>query len=180
MLSSPYSIYRKEMSFMKMRRGDIVFVQGKGTISKIVRYFDGGGKFSHVAIAISDRKVIESDVGTKVALREFKRDNYNVIEVVNLGLSIKQRRDVYNTALKFIGVHYDYMQLIWYALRKIFKLEGRNRLNNPRNFICSELVFNVLDEVGILDDLGIKETSFVGSDLTPNELYDLVKYVGKK
>jgi hypothetical protein len=162
-----------------VRRGDIVFVQGKGIIADITRFFDKG-KFSHCAIAISDSKVIEADIDTRVAVRPFVREDYVIVESIDLGFTSQQRMDVYNSALKHVGRRYDYIQLIWYALRKWLRLKGHNRLNNPRYVICSELVFIILDETGILDELGIKETAFRGTDLTPNELYDLVKYVSLK
>lgn len=160
-----------------MKKGDIVFLQGKGFISRIVRFFDGGGKFSHVAIAVSDTRVIEADIGTRVSVRPFERNNYNIIEVVDLGLSINKRREVVNSAMKMIGVKYDYVQLIWYGLKRLFKVKGKNRLNNPKYVICSELVFIALDEIGVLKELGINISHKEGIDLSPNELYDLVKYV---
>lgn len=162
-----------------MKRGDIVFVQGKGLISRMIRYVDEG-KYSHVAVAASSHKVIEADIDTKVAVREFYPEEYNVVDVIDLGLSRQKRMDVYNASLRMIGVRYDYPQLIWYVLRKFLGLKGRNKLNNPRNYICSELVFLVLEEAGILKELGIQETARRGIDLTPNELYDLVNYVSSK
>ncbi|MFJ8247272.1 YiiX/YebB-like N1pC/P60 family cysteine hydrolase [Peribacillus asahii] len=162
-----------------MKRGDIVFIRGKGLKSKLTRLIDRGA-FSHVAIAISDSKIIESDVGTRVSVREFSPKEYDYVEVVDLRITIKQRQDVYNSAVQMIGTKYDYVQLIWYGLRRIFGLKGNNRLNNPKNVICSEMVFIALSRAGILKSLGIEETNFRGIDLTPNELYDLVKYVSKK
>lgn len=161
-----------------MKKGDIIFVQGKGIISKIIRMFDRG-KFSHVAIAVSESKIIEADVDTKVAIRPLSMDKYRLVEIVDLELTFKQREEVIRSALRMIGTKYDYIQLLWYALRKIFGFKGRNRLNNPRYVICSEMVFRVLNEAGILEDLGIDESYEDGIDLTPNELYDLVKYISK-
>ncbi|MGP0689813.1 YiiX/YebB-like N1pC/P60 family cysteine hydrolase [Priestia aryabhattai] len=162
-----------------MRRGDIVFVQGKGIISSFVRYFDRG-TFSHCAIAVSDSRVIEANYDTKVAVRPLEKDKCNVIEVIDLGLKPEQRRNIYNASMKYVGKRYDYTQILWYVLRKVFHLKGRNRFNNPNHMICSELVFLVLDEIGALKDLEIKESIDRGIDLTPNELYDLVKYVSTK
>jgi hypothetical protein len=162
-----------------VRRGDIVFVQGKGIVSSIVRCFDRG-TFSHCAIAVSDVRVIEANYDTKVAVRPLERDKCNVIEVIDLGLTNEQRRSVYSASMKYIGKRYDYAQILWYVLRKIFHLKGRNKFNNPNHMICSELVFLVLDEIGALKDLGIKESIDRGIDLTPNEIYDLVKYVSTK
>lgn len=162
-----------------VKQGDIVFVQGKGITSKIVRLVDKG-IFSHVAIAVSENNIIEADVGSKVAVVPFDKSEYNVIEVVDLGLTEHQRRMVYNCSMKYVGTRYDYLQLIWYVLRKMFHLTGENKLNNPNNMICSELVYVVLNEARVLDDLGIKESFRNGNELTPNELYDLVKYVSEK
>lgn len=161
-----------------MRRGDIVFVQGKGIISRMIRFIDKG-TFSHCAIAISESRVIEADVDTKVAVRPFDKNEYNLVEVIDLGLTAKQRREVYEASMKMVGTKYDYIQLLWYGLRKLFNLNGKNRLNNPKYVICSELIFLVLDEIGVLEELGIEDTFNKGSDLTPNELYDLVRFVGK-
>ncbi|MCY8228712.1 hypothetical protein MOC30_14075 [Bacillus spizizenii] len=161
-----------------MKKGDIIFVQGKGIVSKIIRMFDRG-KFSHVAIAMSESQVIEADVDTEVAVRPLSMDKYRLVEIVDLELTFEQREKVIRSALKMIGTKYDYIQLLWYALRKIFRFRGRNRLNNPKYVICSEMVFRVLNESGILEDLGIDESYEDGIDLTPNELYDLVKYISK-
>jgi hypothetical protein len=162
-----------------VRRGDIVFVQGKGLISKLIRLFDKG-KYSHCSIAVSDSRVVEADYDTKVAVRPLDRDKYNAIDIIDLGLKPEQRRNIYNASMKYIGKRYDYVQILWYVLRSIFHLKGRNKFNNPNHMICSELVFLVLDEIGALKDLGIKENIDRGIDLTPNELYDLVKYVSMK
>jgi hypothetical protein len=162
-----------------VKRGDIVFVQSNGIIGKLIRYFDSG-TFTHCAIAISNFRVIEADYDTKVAVRPFEPNKYDVVEVIDLGLTLAQRRRVYNSAMSYVGKKYDYVSLIWYMLRKVFKLKGLNRFNNPNYMICSELVYLVLDEIGILDELDIKEGFNRGIDFTPNELYDLVKYVSKK
>lgn len=163
-----------------MKRGDIIFVQGKGIISKAVRFFDGDGTYSHVAIAISDKHVVEADYDTKVAVRLFDKDKYAVIDIIDLGLTHEQRNAIYEEALEMVGTKYDYISLLWYMLRKVFKLGDKNLLNNPNNVICSELVYLVLDKAGILDELGIKDSIRNGIDLTPNELFDLVMFASKK
>ncbi len=172
-----YIIGRKSVEIVK--QGDIVFVQGNGLISKLVRLVDKG-TFSHVAIAVSETHIIEATAGSKVDVIPFDKSEYNIIEVVDLGLTAHQRRMVYSCAMKYVGTRYDYLQLIWYILKKMFRLTGKNRLNNPHNMICSELVYVALNEARVLEELGIKDSFRYGKDLTPNELYDLVKYVSKK
>lgn len=159
-----------------MMIGDIVFMQGKSIVSKTIRLFDRG-QYSHVAIAVTSEKVIEADVYKRVSISQIKISKYSKIECVSLDMSYGQRINIAHKAQEYLGVKYDYKQLLWYGLRKIFRLKGKNRLNNPNNLICSELVFIVLNELGILEDLGIRESVKYGEDLTPNELYDLVKYI---
>lgn len=163
-----------------MKKGDIIFVQGKSLISKLIRYFDNEGTFSHVAIAIDDDRIVEVDVDTKVAINHLDKSKYSVIEVLDLGLTPNERREVVYEAFKLLGTKYDYIQLLWYVLRKLFNLKGKNRLNNPKYVICSELVFKIFNKSGILIELGLSKTYKNGQDLTPNELYDLVKYVSKR
>jgi uncharacterized protein YycO len=162
-----------------VRRGNILFVQGKGILGNLIRLVDKG-TYSHCAIVVSDKHVIESDYDTSVAVVRFDSSEYRIIDEIDLGLTHEQRKAVHDKALEYVGKKYDYVQLIWYVIRKIFKLKGKNPLNNPNNIICSELIFLVLSETGILKDLGIEDTFKYGNDLTPNELYDLVKFVSKK
>ncbi|MFR7272437.1 hypothetical protein ACLVL5_06035 [Streptococcus pneumoniae] len=138
-----------------MKAGDIVFVRGNSLVSRLVRLFDRG-KFSHVAIAVSDSEVIESNWNMKSKVVPFHYDDY---EIVTLELSVNQRRRIPIVAKKYEGRMYDYLQVIAY----IFK----GRLNNPRHLICSELVYNILSEVGYIHDDSLR-------DITPNELYTLL------
>lgn len=140
---------------------------------------DGNGRFSHVAIVIDEDIVIESNYDTQVAIREFDSEMYSDIEVIDLGLTNMQRKMVHFEANKLVGKKYDYLQLLWYLIRKPFNLKGKNRLNNPNNIICSELVYIALEKSGVLKELGIQDTIRNGVDLTPNELYDLVMFVKK-
>ncbi|MFC9727554.1 MULTISPECIES: YiiX/YebB-like N1pC/P60 family cysteine hydrolase [Bacillus cereus group] len=161
-----------------MRQGDIVFLQGKSLISKAVRFFDKG-TFSHVAIAMSETHILEADFDTRVSIVPLDKKQYNIIEVIDLGLNQEERSRVVDMGTKVIGKKYDYMQIIWYILDKLLGLKGKNRLNNPNNYICSELVFVVLEEAGILEELTLKSGSR-GIDMTPNQLYDFIKYISSK
>ncbi|MBK1611807.1 YiiX/YebB-like N1pC/P60 family cysteine hydrolase [Bacillus cereus] len=161
-----------------MRQGDVVFLQGKSFISKAVRFFDKG-KFSHVAIAMSNTHILEADFDTRVAIVPFDKNEFNIIEVIDLGLNKDERSRVVAMGSKMVGKKYDYMQIIWYMISKLLRLKGKNRFNNPNSYICSELVFAVLEEAGILEELCIKDGSR-GIDMTPNQLYDFIKYISPK
>lgn len=161
-----------------MKQGDIVFLQGKSFISKAVRFFDKG-TFSHVAIAMSGTHILEADFDTRVSIVPFDKNEFNIIEVIDLGLNKEERSRVVAMGSKMVGKKYDYMQIIWYMISKLLRLKGKNRFNNPNSYICSELVFAVLEEAGILKELCIKDGSR-GIDMTPNQLYDFIKYISSK
>ncbi len=162
-----------------MRCGDIVFVAGKGFISDAIRFFDKGN-FSHCGLAVSANGMLEAEYSHRVNVVPFNPSNYIRHEVIDLGLTELQRNRVREEASKLIGKKYDFTQIVWYVLKDLFNLKGNNRFNNPNNLICSELVYIVLEQSGILNDLGIDTEDIRGVDLTPNQLYDLVKFVSKK
>lgn len=161
-----------------MKQGDVVFLQGKSFISKAVRFFDKG-TFSHVAIAMSGTHILEADFDTRVSIVPFDKNEFNVIEVIDLGLNKEERSRVVAMGTKMVGKKYDYMQIIWYIISKMLRLKGKNKFNNPNNYICSELVFAVLNEAGVLEELCVKGGSR-GVDMTPNQLYDFIKYISFK
>lgn len=136
-----------------MKAGDLVFVRGTSLISKIVRFFDKG-KFSHVAMAVNENEVIESNWNMKSRIVKFHYTDY---ELVTLNLTDIQRQRIPAIASKLEGRWYDYIQVIAYIFN--------SRLNNPRHLICSELVYNILSEVGYINDESLR-------DITPNELYE--------
>lgn len=164
-------------SYAYMKRGDIIFGQGGKWTSKLIRMIDKGN-FSHTAIAVNDVSVIEADVDTKVVERNINMYDYNYIEVLDLGLTEVQIDAVMDELNRRIGMSYGYTHLLWYLIRNlnIFKLK-RNFLNSPKQVICSELVYIVLEKSNVLKQLGIESRFSDGENLTPNELYDLIKYV---
>lgn len=142
-----------------MRAGDIVFVRGTSLISKLVRMIDKG-EFSHVAIAVSDTQVIEANWYMRSKIVTF---HYEDFEIVRLNLTDNQVTQIPLVAKKFEGKMYDYLQVLSY----LFK----GRINNPRHLICSELVYNILSEVGYINDDSLR-------DIKPNELYKILTSKG--
>jgi hypothetical protein len=162
-----------------MKCGDVIFVQGKGLLPWLIRLFDRG-KFSHVCIAMNATDVIEAQYNELVSIKPFDKSLYKYKEVIDLGLTQDQKSAVYQASLKLIGRRYDCLQDLWYVLKDVFHLRGVNFLNNKEDMICSELVYTILDVTGIWEELNVRECSVRGVDLTPNQLYDLVKYLSIK
>lgn len=157
-----------------MKAGDIIFVHGDDAVDKLIEYFDHG-QFSHVAIAISDTEIVEAQYKINVVKRTFPKE-YVKYSIIDLGLTNEERNKVPSVALKLLDKKYDYLQILGCLIEDVFNIKGPNLLNNHQKLICSELVFTVLNETNILKDLNINVDD--GIDLTPNQLYDLLKYIG--
>lgn len=133
-----------------IKTGDILFVRGHSLISKGIRLFDEG-EFTHVAVALSDTHILESQYYTKTRITPIYFDDY---EIVRLDLP---EEEVLKNSIQLVGKWYDYSQIIGYMIK--------HRTNNPNKLICSELVATLLFRLKIVEDYeAIK-------DLTPNELY---------
>lgn len=162
----------KKVGEVMIKAGDIVFVRNDNWLTtKLITFFDRG-RFSHVCIATSDTHVIEAQYGTKARIIPFYygQDEY---EVIDLNLSEEEANKVVDVALNMTGKWYDYPQLIGYAIKKIFNLKSKNLFNNPNNWICSELVYNMLVSIGKISP---NEEVF---DLTPNQLYNFLENMCK-
>lgn len=147
-------------SLGEMKAGDVVFVRGTSLISKIIRFFDKG-EFSHVAIAVNETEVIEINWNIKSEIVPFYYKDY---EIVRLDLTEYQRDQILPIARSLEGRWYDYLQILGFFFN--------GKFNDPRKFICSELVYIILSKVRFITDKRIK-------DYTPNELYQTLKGGGK-
>lgn len=135
-----------------MQAGDIVFVQGRTLISKIIRFFDKGD-FSHVAMAVSPNLIIEAQYGTKVRIVPFRFD-YADCEIIDLHLTEVQRRQIQINANRYVGKRYDYMQAIGMGLKR--------GIDNHNAYICTEIIHELLNLIGYMCCI---------QDMKPNQLY---------
>lgn len=161
------------------RPGDVIFVSGKGLISRIIKFFDKG-RFSHVAMIVSNTdsngnfSVIESQYGLNTVIRKC---NYNPknYEIVSLGLTDEQREKIISLAIETINHYdsYDYKQLLYQGWMDFLGLHGRNKWNSPTHPICSETMVYILNRLKWFKN---KSQIKYLTDATPNELYKILKY----
>jgi hypothetical protein len=144
-----------------MKAGDIVFSRDNSLISKVVRYFDGNSKYSHCCIAVSENKVLEAQYFKRSKVVPFYFTDY---EIIDLGLSDSQRKQIQELTPALIGHRYDYIQIISYFIRDIVGRKFRI-VNSPTNYICSEIVEIILQNIGVIPN------NKKLRNLTPNELY---------
>lgn len=153
-----------------MRAGDIVFVKGTSWISRIIRWIDEG-EFTHVGIAFSETELIEAQRFTRVRIYPLGDVEHTV---ASLSVTERERSRMLIEAQNLLGTRYDYLQIIGYIVRKLFGRKGSGRFNSPNKLICSELVSRAVYAAGITNK---KDELY---DLTPNQLYDYLEYLGKE
>lgn len=141
-----------------MRAGDIIFVRGTSLLSRIIRFFDKG-RYSHVAIAVSDTEILEAQYFTRSRIVKNYHEDYDIFDI---GLSELQRSQVAWMSKNMTGKWYDYKQILGYIFKRPW--------DNPNNMICSELVAVMLNELCILrpsHNITIGDFRM----MKPNELY---------
>ncbi len=123
-------------------------MKGSSLVSRLIQYFDKG-EFTHVALALDDKHVIEADRFKRVSIEHMHYTDYEIVSFPEDAFFLAQN------AYSFIGKKYDYLQVLSYAMKRLFRL---GVLNNPNALICSELIAEILGR----EDL---------KNSTPNELY---------
>jgi hypothetical protein len=141
---------------MVMKAGDILFVRGEGIVSNLVRMFDKG-EFSHVCLAVSNTHILEAQYNSYSRIIPIYFDDY---EIIDLGLD-NQKTRLLEVAINLTGKKYDY----FHALAYLFNL----KYNNPNTLICTEVIAQILFQLGLIDSLKFYE------NLKPNELYRKLK-----
>jgi hypothetical protein len=147
---------------MKLEVGNIIFVKPRNAVGRLISYFDNG-TFSHCAICVDDDgKILQTDIFTNAVITPL---NYapQDIEIIDLKLTDEQKELVKKIAPKLVGIHYDYLLIAYYFVKKFIHLT--KPWNSPRQMICSELVDYVLYYIGM-----IPEMEFLSGE-SPNELY---------
>lgn len=157
-----------------MRKGDIVFIKGSSVITRIITKIDkmsngDNGEYSHVAIAISDKHMIEANYNQKVSIVNLDKQMPSIskLKVIDLKLTQQERESVYQNSIKYLDKRYDYLQIVTLLFNRLF---GFRLINNKKRFICSELVVSAMNDSGLLEGYDCEKLS----DMTPNQLYEFI------
>jgi hypothetical protein len=154
-----------------MKTGDIIFTKSKSPISWLIRVFDNNSKWSHCTIMVSDNnEMLEAQYYVNSRIVPFYFEDF---EVISLGLSDEQRKRIQELALTLVGKKYDIFQIVSIFIRNVFNRKFKI-FNNPNQYICSEIVEKLLQEVNVIP----QSTSLL--DMTPHELYDYLKALGSE
>jgi len=140
------------LNVLKIERGDLVLSKEQSPISWILRKISKS-QWSHVGIYDGRGKVISAVPFKGVVYKSYgdmfsKCTNVGVYRVK--GLSVEKADKVIEFCEKHKDTKYDFMQaavLGWRILTKSLKTNTGDP--NPNNFVCSELVAEAFESVGV-------------------------------
>ena len=157
---------------MKLIQGDVLFVEGSkwNPISWMIKKISGG-KYSHVAIAIADDLILETEYTIKARVIDVNKTKYlskRKHSVVHIELNEEQKRDLGILILQYIGKKYDFGLIIKMFLKYVLHIPIWNK--DDDEYVCSELVAELLLDLDVIDNE-------LAVNMSPSELYDyLVKF----
>ncbi|AEO93471.1 enoyl-CoA hydratase/carnithine racemase-like [Bacillus phage G] len=147
---------------MKLQPGDIVLIRGKSFISKFVRFFTKS-EYTHAAMMISERHMIEANFNKKVNIVNFKY-NPETMEIYRYkeDLTKEQQIVIVQSSYEMLNKYYDYLQVIFYMI-EYFIGKRYDRMFNLQSFIiCSEIIDRAYSEI----EINLVEKS----NMTPGDL----------
>ncbi|MBW9265003.1 MAG: hypothetical protein K1563_05610 [Candidatus Thiodiazotropha sp. (ex. Lucinisca nassula)] len=153
----PYSVMRDEL-----QTGDLVFCSGSYFFSQAVQKFTKS-VWSHVGMIYKDPTlervfVLESEtmIGVRLApLSKYLRDYHGrnrpykgniVIARVDPPVDKQKLNQAISYGMDELTKPYDNFEIIRIGIRILFKISRRTR---DRKYICSELVYDCFDSVGV-------------------------------
>lgn len=128
-----------------LETGDVILKKGKG-ITRVVGWFTESD-YTHVGLIYEKEIIVHSHALGVHPWDVYDLEPYDVYRLKE-GLSKKEKEEFKQILLEdlALNIKYDYGQLIAYGYYALFG--GENKLNNPKHYICSELVDRVYKRLG--------------------------------
>jgi len=161
------------MKTVKSYRGLIGFVERRGIVPAIIKWF-GGTVYSHMTLGYNDVFILDATT-PRVKLRRVKKahSNKEIVKVkwfeANLSKA-KISKAVENSLNKYYDTNYSVLQLIGYVWVAIVKFFTGKYVKNPaedgaKNIVCAELLLYYMR-----DELDLKELEVIDVNR-----YDMIK-----
>jgi hypothetical protein len=158
--------------------GDVVFFRKNSSFTSKVIAKMTKSEFTHVGLIIGyDKenkivKIVESNrfVNTRIDTIELKKCKH----VVYTTVEEKTQEQIYaimNLAYKFVGVKYDYWQIIGLFFSLLFKKRENAWFNSKNKLICSELIDIIYYKAGIK-----RKGVYSLGNVTPQELFEVYDF----
>ena len=152
-----------------MKQGDLIFYKRANLISYVVAFVTRS-PYSHVALAVSETEVIESNVIVNTWKTNFNTEETVVVKRYE-NLTSEQQKKIVEYAHSKIGTRYDYFAAVRWFLRIVFKRTQKINESEKRLY-CSEMIDRAYKQAGI-DLVPDRSTG----DVTPGDLYNSVELV---
>jgi cell wall-associated NlpC family hydrolase len=156
---------------MDMKHGDLIFVRGTDTISRIIEWLTSS-KYSHVAMYIGNGEVIEAQRLRSVGLAPLSEydGKYDVYTCPTL--TDDQRKQIIEYARSMGGIKYDYLDIARLFLRCVFRLELP--IDDPTRIICSELIVKAYSKAGIKLVQGREDYDVTPEDVAESKMLKML------
>ena len=153
---------------MNIEVGDIVLVKPKSLLSKLICKLTNS-EYSHACLIYSTSPTplildIDYNMSKIRRLDYYNNRGYDIFRLED-GLSDVEKITLQIKVLEYIDKEYDYIQFFSYLRKLLFH---REIFNNPKKFICSELVYKIFYDLGY----DLNPSAKILGDVTP---YDISK-----
>ena len=150
--------------------GDILLVSSNDIIARLIQYFTKG-HYNHVAFMISDTELIEATYRGVLLSKLSKYNNncdYKICSIKDISLS--DRYTMYSFIHAQLGMNYDFIQIIsiFFCLLLNIKRDFKP-IEVKKAFICSELIAEAYDIVGVKFVSNVHKDLITPSDIEKSE-----------
>lgn len=123
-----------------LETGDVI-LKKTNILTKVVGWFTNS-EYAHVALVYESPIIVQSHILGVNPWNLCDMEPFDVYRVKG-GLTAEEKRELKKELKKELRANrkYDYGQLIGYGYYAL--IDGENKLNNPKKYICSELVDRV-------------------------------------
>lgn len=130
--------------------GDIIFYETSTFIGSIIRFVTKI-PFSHVALAVGPKNIIEANSFVRSRKLLFNETKYKRVKVMRYKteLTEKQKLELIENSHKLLGRKYDYWGIFLLFLRIVFRVKIDRLKDDYTKLWCSELVDYVYETIGI-------------------------------
>lgn len=130
--------------------GDIGFVAGRSFLDRVIEFFDNGN-YNHCFIVMPKNSILESQylTNTRIVASRFKNSE---VTYLSLNLTDEQKDKLIHTSFTYLEDKYDIKQLFGILFHDLFYLNTNVTWNDKKKLICSELVVDVLHDIGYLTE----------------------------
>lgn len=130
-----------------MKTGDIVFFKGNSFISRIISKLTKS-EYTHVAMAINGKDILEADRFIRVRIRPIKdHEVYTIMRYTDL--TETERSTLFAGGLSYVGAKYDYLSIVLWFFKLLFRSNRNTLVDNANSVYCSEMIDRLYKYAGI-------------------------------